>query len=358
MELTEEDVMQMKPLSLHQTVEDEKGNNKYMVALDELPIALENPFTGKQEKYETMVFPINEKGEVDYGEELLTERYDTPQEAVNRFKTIWTSLEDGYEFNQILPQGLKLEVLDEDKTIEGLKLKEHDVVVRDGEDKAILIGKIPAESFKDRVRVDKDNPEKQPIVLDGYMKFQRENGKTLWKAQSIEGDEFWHPSQAMFDASKDVNQQREITRARRNVLMQRDEDFFVSPTTFAFTKELTDKEIVVDRYIPTRATGVFLHHEELYKNKQLWKITEKEPTSMKWNEFKQKAQDEIKQIKKAKDLRLLFLPGNTTVLSGSKLQQMEKEPSLHTQRGFQKKADEKTKPRGIRHKSNTKGQER
>ena len=364
-EIGETKIQMEDRLSVHTEVEV-KGI-KYLAALDELSTMLSNPFTGKKELYETMIFPISDKGEVLYGREAYSERYETAIEAASHYKTILSDLCRGCDFSEITPKDLKFEIVDEDKSFEGLKLKDGDVIVRNAQDEAILIGKPDRKEFESREFINKDNETLKhelyevhvyPYIMDGYGKTLGEDGKSIWKAQIL--DNHNSPARSMYEKAYDYHMNRLATKKSREVLMDKAKDYLLTKAVMTFVGKVGKRAVMMDLYKPTGKAGVYTHEEIMYKGPELWKKTRKTPVTITWDEFKEKTAHELEQIKLAKAMKLLYYPPNTTIILPQKMKEMEQDQSLHSMNLEKKKAllaDKSTKRPGIHRKSNGKGME-
>ena len=352
-------------LSVHTEVEV-KGK-KFLVALDELPTSLANPITGKREPYETMIFPIMDKGKVLYDREAFSERYETAIEAASHYKTILSDLYRGCDFSEITPKDLKFEIVEDDKSFEGLKLKDGDVIVRNAQDEAIFVGKPNRKEFESREFINKDNETSKhelyeahvyPYSMEGYGKTIGDDGKLIWKAQIL--DNHNSPARSMYEKAYDYHMNRLATKKRREVLMDKAKDYLLTKAVMAFVGKAGKRAVMMDLYTPTRKAGVYTHDEIMYKGPDLWKKTRKTPVTMTWDEFKEKAKHELEQIKLAKAMKLLYYPPHTTIIMPQKMKEMEQNQSLHSMNLEKKKAleaEKSTKKPGIHRKSSGKGME-
>ena len=122
--MMEKKIMETMADDLHIHCFAMSGEKEVYIALDTLPIGISEPFTSKTYHYETMIFSGNsEKAEVDWGNELFQERYETSKEAIIRAK--------GYTVEEIPPQGFHLEVVNQPQEIHGIKLSKYDSLLKD-----------------------------------------------------------------------------------------------------------------------------------------------------------------------------------------------------------------------------------
>ena len=130
--MMEKKIMETMPDDLHIHCFAMSGEKEVYIALDTLPIGISDPFTSKTYHYETMIFSGNsEKAEVDWGNELFQERYETSKEAIIRAKEIGQHLMQGYTVEEIPPQGFHLEVVDQPQEIHGIELTKYDSLLKD-----------------------------------------------------------------------------------------------------------------------------------------------------------------------------------------------------------------------------------
>lgn len=320
--------------TLHTSVIINSGGKDVYFSLAELP---------QEKPFEMMAFPVDQAGRPDFGTELFCERYTDKTESLKRYIDVVRKIQKGYEFHEIPPKGFQMDVVDKPMTFEGIKLNPYDVIGKTEEGKALLIAKCGEP--KEIVSYDRTVSPNAEKSYDGFVKFPGE--KDIWKAHDLDTLNF--PVKAMQREAIIHFNQKQLESVKKE-LNEKTQDCVQLKEPFAFTKSV-GKDIVVDSYSPiANEDGIYQHQEKTYDKEGLKKVVEKGPASMAWEEFKKKCKEELAHIQEAKRLRILYLPGNTTIKMPYQVARWEKDPSLHT-----KPQQEKTKKLGIKRASSGKG---
>lgn len=323
MELTDE-MMTEKKLSEHVNV-DIKGK-EYSLQLDELPIPHEDFFTKEKQPYELMAFPVMKNGEVDYGKECFVERYATEKEALKRYVEVLGMVKDGYTLEDIPPKNLHMEVVSEPTQFEGLKLNANDVITKNRQGVAIYVAK-PDESIKEDVLYERNTPKSMNHTASGFIKTFNEEGKMIWKAEQLSNHKV--PVNAMYRAAAAHLNHKAMALAKK-AIYGKEIDHIMVTQPFAFTRSV-GKEVVVDSYMPYKGVkGVYKHNEATYDQDGLKKLVTHGPETMTWKTFKKNCEKEFQMIEEAKQQKILYLPGNTTLRTERDIAEMEKNPALHS----------------------------
>ena len=298
------------------------GDKEVYMALDKLPMGISDPFTGKTYHYETMIFSGNsEKNEVDWGNELLQERYETGKEAVTRAKEIAQSLMKGYTVEEIPPRGMHVEVVDEPQKVNGISIEKDDSLLKDQEGNVYTIAKTGQHP--------KDSKD-----LTVYSRFSTED--PFLPSPSDHPVNEIIPASAFLKSAQLHKQEKEIQKEADKV-GEKKEDYVALPKRLAFTKSIEGStKVIVDSYEPTSLTGgvstkgVYHKQEETYEKGNLVAKEDKGYGTLNWEELKSKAQNEFKMIEQAKSQKFLYLPGNTTIMMPRDISREERNPKNHT----------------------------
>lgn len=319
------------------------GDKEVYIALDELPVHMPDPFRNKNYRYETMIFPGNsETKKVDWGTELLQERYETPKEAVARTKDIAKHLLQGYTVEEIPPQNFNLEVVEKPQKVNGIPLEKYDSVLKGPLDEVLTIAKTS------------QNP-KDASELTVYARLDSED-PFLPSPSGKHINEIVPPS--TFLKSVDLyKQQKEIEKCQEKMGK---EDYVAINKRLAFTKSIEGPaKVVVDSYEPLSAIanpshkGIYHLKEKTYEKGNFASEKDKGFAILTWEELKGKAQQEFKMIEQAKSQKFMYLPGNTTLMMPADITRQERNPRNHTapeRASFRKK--------GIHRKPSGKSMER
>lgn len=302
---------------------------KVVFALDTLPIPYEKKETGEKYPYEMTAFGTDEKGEIDYGCELLTEHYKTDKEALKRYIEILSKVRDGYELSQIPPQGHSIEVIKEDTQLDGVKLSPYDTVMKDEKDQAVVICKTSKSVGQMEVFDIYACPFSTSDTLDGFVKTKNEDGKNMWKATPMGTWDFYFGFDAMKRAALDEYTKDKVKEVEQT-LTNPDKEYVAMNKELVFLKSVDEGERVVsEAYKPMdgQQKGMYKHYEFIQK----WdgcKGIDRGPTALSWDTLEKRNQENFEKIAEAKQKKILHLPEKVMHMMPNQLKELRNNPEM------------------------------
>ena len=313
-----------KVVNIHEHFPVKINGNDAVLALDTLPIPAEN-LQGQKCPYELMAFGTDDKGNIDYGNELMTERFTTAKEAVMRTKDVALKFANGYNLYEIPPQGHTFEIIKEETQRDGVKLSPYDVVMKDENNQNVLIAKT-GKAVENQVEFDRmAYPMANTNSGDGFVKNVNESGKEMWKAKQL--DPLFYPVDAMRKAAF-VEYTNDKTKEVEATLTTTGKDFVAINKELTFLKSVGN-EVVADTYEPVEGKkGVYEHLEKTYENDGLTKVINHGPKAMDWDTLEKRNQENFEKIAEAKQKKILHLPENVMHMMPNQLKELRNNPEM------------------------------
>lgn len=249
------------------------------------------------------------------------------EDAWDRYLEVLDCVSKGYKLDELPPKGISFVVGKAE--IDGIKVTQEDVVALDELGSPCYIAKFGQAAKEEKV-IDWENPyKKEGDKAHGFVKYTNEEGKSVWKSQELTNDKY--PVKSMYRAALVENAKKDKWLVRNYLDRKSGIDVVNIRKPFAFTRSVSDDKIVIDIYRPERnVKGIYSHEMEVFKNGHIWekvKYTQREVIP--WKTFKEKVNQEFKQIQKAKDLGLLAFPSDTAHLSAKEVAGMALDPNNH-----------------------------
>lgn len=319
---------EIKAVHVHTPVEI--NGSKVVLALDTLPIAYEKMETGEKFPYEMTAFGTDKKGEIDYGDEIITEHYKTEKEALQRYAEIQAKVEKGYDLYEIPPQGHSIEVVKEETQLDGVKLSPYDVVMKDDKEQAVLIGKTSKNVGQMEVFNLYALPGKSNEKLDGFVKKENEDGKAMWKAIQMDTWGYSFGYDALRKAALEEYTKDKVKETAQT-LNSPDKEYVALNQDLVFLKGIgKEKEVVADVYKPMdgELKGTYRHTEQIFEDDGGTKIIDHGPTTLTWDTLEKRNQENFEKIAEAKAQRILHLPEKVMHMMPNQLKELRNNPEL------------------------------